>query len=242
MAMLCCASECEHVRGLLVRAGMLNKSLRNCKQPDGRLAIPHLPQAAAELTRPAAEGGAGLAPKYAKGDRDGEEVREVRELRDLVQRGLLAVACVQTLEVAGKVGGKPSPYQRLVSSLLLLLERAAGGGGEGGEAASVKKSVVEGEGAVPRKWEEYKDMIVLPEGALESALWECVAPALLWRTAAEALGVARIAVKGEVDAGRMRQSHVVIKHPPCADGWVTVAQNGLTYTFDVTRVMFSRAT
>ena len=52
----------------------------------------------------------------------------------------------------------------------------------------MQKSVVESEGAVPRKWEEYKDLIVLPEGAFESELWRSVHPALLWQTAAEALG------------------------------------------------------
>jgi tRNA G37 N-methylase Trm5 len=117
---------------------------------------------------------------------------------------------------------------------------AAGGGGELGGRKQRDKSRIELEGAVPRKWEEYSDMIVLPEGSLQSSLWEGIDRKALWRTAAEALGVARLAVKGEVDKGRMRSSHVNLVHPPEADGWVSVTQNGITYTFDVTRVMFSR--
>jgi hypothetical protein len=36
------------------------------------------------------------------------------------------------------------------------------------------------------------------------------------------------------------QSHVTLVHPAGGDGWVKVSQNGLVYSFDVTRVMFSR--
>ena len=34
----------------------------------------------------------------------------------------------------------------------------------------------------------------------------------------------------------MRESHLRVMHPPRGDGWVMVAQNGLKYTFDATKV------
>lgn len=226
MAVLCCASECEQVRGLLVTCKMLDKRFRNCKQPGGRIAIPILPHAAALLAPGAGEAatpGATSAPDL---------------LVDYAQRGLISVESVAALQPAGKGGGKTSPYQRIIAALATLLQSSDGGGVADGQERC--KALVEREGCVPRKWEEYSDMIVLPEQALASRLWEEVPKEVLWRTVAEALGVARLAVKAEVDTGRMRQSHVEIVHPRDADGWVKVAQNGLSYTFDVTRVMFSR--
>ena len=233
MAVLCGASECEHVRGLLVKAGMLNKSFRNTKQPDGRLAIPILPGAAAAL-RAGGEGAGG-------GGWGGGGDEEVGALIAGIEKGLMTVETVEGLQAAGKGGGggKLSPHQRLVAALARLLEEHHGGvkGVQGVQAA---QAVVEAQGNVPRRWEEYADMFVLPEGALKSPLWNGIDENALWSCVAQALGVRRLAVKGEVDTGRMRQSHVSVVHPPGADGWVTVAQNGLTYSFDVGRVMFSR--
>ena len=218
MAVLCCTSECEQVRSMLVKADMLNKNFRNSKQADGRIAIPVTSQAASVLKA------ASTGIVDATSAHDG--------LLDNMRRGIVTVEKVENMQAAGKVGGKMSPYQRLVGALVLLLENVGGGGTR--DAHNLKHAV-ENEGAVPHKWEEYTDMIVLPEGALRSQTWDTISRDKLWMTVAQSLGVTRVAVKGEIDTGRMRQSHVEIMHPSGADGWVKVAQNGLTYTFDVTK-------
>ena len=114
---------------------------------------------------------------------------------------------VDALQPAGKGGGKVSPYQRVIAALTELLQKRQAGDGVK-EQKHVSKAAVESEGGVPRKWEEYSDMVVLPERSLASHIWEGVAEDSLWRTVAEALGVARLAVKAEVDAGPMRLCRV----------------------------------
>jgi hypothetical protein len=65
-------------------------------------------------------------------------------------------------------------------------------------------------------------MWVLPAGSFEGAVWARVEPAALWAEVARALGCGRVAVKAEVDADVMRESHLRVLHPPGADGWVQV--------------------
>jgi hypothetical protein len=95
-------------------------------------------------------------------------------------------------------------------------------------------------GAVPRHWEEYGDLVLLPEGSFATHPWAAMPPDRLWEAVARGLGAGRVALKAEVDCGPMRQSRVALVHPAGGDGWVDVVQNGLRYTWDVTRVMFSR--
>ncbi|EKX45664.1 hypothetical protein GUITHDRAFT_71161, partial [Guillardia theta CCMP2712] len=89
----------------------------------------------------------------------------------------------------------------------------------------------------PRHWEEFGDLILLPEGSFQSSPWDLIAPDALWSAVARALSAKRVAVKAEVDEGRMRQSHVTLKFPPGGDSWVQVTQNGITYSLDICRVI-----
>ena len=156
LAVLCCASECEHVRALLVNAGMLNKNLRNCKQPDGRMAIPITAHAATLLA------GSAASTDTAPESESAPATLEVLELLKRMREGHVTMQPVRNFQAAGKAGGGTlSPYQRLVAALVTLLEGAKGAedrGGQGvGEEArrSQLRSLVESEGGVPRKWEEY---------------------------------------------------------------------------------------
>ncbi|NXI55260.1 TYW2 protein, partial [Chloroceryle aenea] len=89
---------------------------------------------------------------------------------------------------------------------------------------------------VPHAWQRHGDLVVLSEESFRAALWEEQGPAL-WETVALALGARRLAKRGRVLPGGMRSPSVtlLLGH----DGWVEHVDNGIRYTFDVTKCMFS---
>ncbi|KFW86653.1 tRNA wybutosine-synthesizing protein 2, partial [Manacus vitellinus] len=68
--------------------------------------------------------------------------------------------------------------------------------------------------------------------------WDgCVPGPVLWETVASALGARRIARRGRVLPDGMRTPSVTLLLGQ--DGWVEHVDNGIRYTFDVTKCMFS---
>jgi tRNA(Phe) wybutosine-synthesizing methylase Tyw3 len=118
------------------------------------------------------------------------------------------------------------------------------------------------------RYEVVGDVLMLPEQYLSGARWEAVlglttdeqgnmtsttdAAAVRYRqqvfsTLAGCFGLSRVARKAEIDSGPRRESKVRLLHPtvgmpastgPGAEGWVTVWENRIPYSFDITRVMF----
>ncbi|NWX20733.1 TYW2 protein, partial [Aegotheles bennettii] len=92
------------------------------------------------------------------------------------------------------------------------------------------------EGDVPRGWQRHGDMVLLSEDSFRAAPWEKLGPAL-WETVASALGARRLARRGRVLPDGMRSPSVTLLLGQ--DGWVEHVDNGIRYTFDVTKCMFS---
>ncbi|KAM6300238.1 tRNA wybutosine-synthesizing protein 2 homolog [Aegotheles albertisi] len=92
------------------------------------------------------------------------------------------------------------------------------------------------EGDVPRAWQRHGDMVLLSEDSFRAAPWEKLGPAL-WETVASALGARRLARRGRVLPDGMRSPSVTLLLG--RDGWVEHVDNGIRYTFDVTKCMFS---
>jgi tRNA(Phe) wybutosine-synthesizing methylase Tyw3 len=118
------------------------------------------------------------------------------------------------------------------------------------------------------RYEVVGDVLMLPEHYLSGARWEAVlgltvdaegnmtsttdAAAVRYRqqvfsALAGCFGLSRVARKAEIDSGPRRESKVRLLHPtvgmpastgPGAEGWVTVWENRIPYSFDITRVMF----
>jgi tRNA(Phe) wybutosine-synthesizing methylase Tyw3 len=118
------------------------------------------------------------------------------------------------------------------------------------------------------RYEVVGDVLMLPEHYLSGARWEAVlglttgaegnmtsttdASAVRYRqqvfsALAGCFGLGRVARKAEIDSGPRRESKVRLLHPtvgmpastgPGAEGWVTVWENRIPYSFDLTRVMF----
>ncbi|NXJ66531.1 TYW2 protein, partial [Rostratula benghalensis] len=99
------------------------------------------------------------------------------------------------------------------------------------------KSWSEGlEHEVPRAWQRHGDLVLLSEDSFRAVPWEKLGPAL-WETVASALGAQRLARRGRVLPGGMRSPGVTLLLGQ--DGWVEHVDNGIRYTFDVTKCMFS---
>ncbi|NXX17612.1 TYW2 protein, partial [Podargus strigoides] len=89
---------------------------------------------------------------------------------------------------------------------------------------------------VPRTWQRHGDLVLLSEDSFRAAPWERLGPAL-WETVTSALGAQRLARRGRVLPDGMRSPSVTLLLGQ--DGWVEHVDNGIRYTFDVTKCMFS---
>ncbi|XP_027501230.1 tRNA wybutosine-synthesizing protein 2 homolog isoform X2 [Corapipo altera] len=89
---------------------------------------------------------------------------------------------------------------------------------------------------VPHAWQRHGDLVLLSEDSFRAAPWESLGP-VLWETVASALGARRIARRGRVLPDGMRTPSVTLLLGQ--DGWVEHVDNGIRYTFDVTKCMFS---
>ncbi|NXQ63582.1 TYW2 protein, partial [Anthoscopus minutus] len=89
---------------------------------------------------------------------------------------------------------------------------------------------------VPHAWQRHGDLVLLSEDSFKAAAWERLGSAL-WETVASALGARRVARRGRVMPDGTRTPRVTLllgQH-----GWVEHVDNGIRYTFDVTKCMFS---
>ncbi|NXF98979.1 TYW2 protein, partial [Sakesphorus luctuosus] len=89
---------------------------------------------------------------------------------------------------------------------------------------------------VPHAWQRHGDLVLLGEDSFRAAPWERLGLAL-WETVASALGARRVARRGRVLPDGERTPSVTLLLGQ--DGWVEHVDNGIRYTFDVTKCMFS---
>ncbi|XP_067903754.1 tRNA wybutosine-synthesizing protein 2 homolog [Heterodontus francisci] len=89
---------------------------------------------------------------------------------------------------------------------------------------------------LPQVWKRHGDMIVLNENAFQADIWKTLEPEV-WQVVSNALGVKRIAKTGRVSANGFRTPKVTLLLGD--DAWVHHIDNGIRYTFDVTKCMFS---
>lgn len=114
-------------------------------------------------------------------------------------------------------------------------------------------------GNLPEKYELVGDVLMVQEGRLDSPSWRALLEdsgraSSLWAGLADVWGLSRVARKAAIDKGPMRESrvHLLYPYPPTSSdkkpgegdspeyspGWVTVVENGISFGFDMTRVMF----
>jgi tRNA(Phe) wybutosine-synthesizing methylase Tyw3 len=106
---------------------------------------------------------------------------------------------------------------------------------------------------LPSKYERIGDVLMLPEGFFSESFWDSPD---LWRLLCNCFGTTRVARKARVDSGPKRESRVRLLYPRIAEGesdpksvsgsatgpgsagWVSVIEDKIRFSFDITRVMF----
>ena len=89
---------------------------------------------------------------------------------------------------------------------------------------------------LPKRWEKFADVALLPRTAFTEEGWNVVRGPELWSTIASALKVKRVGVIGEI-VGEKRESTVKLLHGE--DDWVVRRENGIDYGYNFTQCMFS---
>lgn len=105
-------------------------------------------------------------------------------------------------------------------------------------------------GNLPKKFEFVGDIMMIPSDTFDCSEWELFLKhnsSAFWTGLAKCFGLSRIARKSKIDSGPKRESNVILLLPPCGQpsetgpssaGWVTVTENSILQSFDITRVMF----
>ncbi|XP_031562038.1 tRNA wybutosine-synthesizing protein 2 homolog isoform X2 [Actinia tenebrosa] len=89
---------------------------------------------------------------------------------------------------------------------------------------------------LPSHWEKHGDLVLLSDQCFLSEEWLHVGNEL-WTVTAEALGAKRLGKKSAIRDNDFRSPSVCLLSG--VDGWVSHVDNGITYTYDVTKCMFS---
>ncbi|CAN6457580.1 unnamed protein product [Victoria cruziana] len=88
----------------------------------------------------------------------------------------------------------------------------------------------------PSRWERLGNVVVLPSSAFSHNIWDSVSTEL-WPIVARSLGAVRVARQGKVLSTGTRDSTLEILVGD--NGWVDHHENGILYSFDSTKCMFS---
>ncbi|CAM5165806.1 unnamed protein product [Natator depressus] len=156
----------------------------------------------------------------------GEKLTEqhLQELREsLPPETTCTLTCIQN-PLPSKAARVQSPARKLCRELQRLVSDSGGRWSD------------ELEDDLPRSWQRHGDLVLLSKDSFRAALWKELGPEL-WETVASALGARRIAKQGRISPDGVRSPTVTLLLGQ--DGWVEHVDNGIRYTFDVTRCMFS---
>ncbi|KAK1304759.1 tRNA wybutosine-synthesizing protein 2/3/4 [Acorus calamus] len=89
---------------------------------------------------------------------------------------------------------------------------------------------------LPTRWERLGDIVVLPVSSFGDPAWDLIGNEL-WPVVAESLGACRLARQGRILPTGTRDSTLDILVGD--NGWVNHHENGIIYSFDATKCMFS---
>ncbi|XP_073406025.1 tRNA wybutosine-synthesizing protein 2 homolog [Dendrobates tinctorius] len=92
------------------------------------------------------------------------------------------------------------------------------------------------ESDLPHSWQQHGDLVVLGKDCFSNPIWRQLGDEL-WSCVARALGAKRLAIQGRVQNDGLRSPNVTLLLGD--SGWVEHKDNGIRYTFDLTKCMFS---
>jgi tRNA G37 N-methylase Trm5 len=94
----------------------------------------------------------------------------------------------------------------------------------------------EADAVIPRHWEMFEDLVLLPATSFQSPVWDSVA-SLLWPVVADTFHVSRVARHGRIQSDQFRSPRLEMLLG--ADTWVRKKENGVVYELDLAKSMFS---
>ncbi|PSS24836.1 TRNA wybutosine-synthesizing protein [Actinidia chinensis var. chinensis] len=89
---------------------------------------------------------------------------------------------------------------------------------------------------LPTRWDRLGDIVVLPVSSFKNPVWDSIGDEL-WPIVSKSLGARRLARQGRVAPTGTRDSTLEILVGD--NGWVDHCENGILYSFDSTKCMFS---
>ncbi|CAH9106433.1 unnamed protein product [Cuscuta epithymum] len=89
---------------------------------------------------------------------------------------------------------------------------------------------------LPSRWERLGDIVVLPRTCFKDPQWDSIGTEL-WSAVAKSLGARRLARQGRISPSGTRDSNLEMLIGD--NGWVHHRENGILYSFDATKCMFS---
>ncbi|XP_071099251.1 tRNA wybutosine-synthesizing protein 2 homolog [Haliotis cracherodii] len=89
---------------------------------------------------------------------------------------------------------------------------------------------------LPSHWEKHGDLILFSNSAFTSDVWSQLGSPL-WKVVCQCLVGSRLARKSSISADGFRSPQVALLYGD--NGWVEHVDNGIRYSYDVTRCMFS---
>ena len=96
---------------------------------------------------------------------------------------------------------------------------------------------------VPKHWEKHDDLIIFPINSFINPIWSNLPKSELWPKAAEILKVKNLAKKSIISDDNFRSPKVELLLTESAenskDFWATKKENGILYTWNITKSMFS---
>ena len=90
---------------------------------------------------------------------------------------------------------------------------------------------------LPKKWETHGDLIMFPDSSFTCKFWDNL-PNHFWTCVADIFSVQRIALKSIIRKDIFRTPNVTLRLG--THGWVEHIDNGIKYTYDITKNMFSK--
>ncbi|XP_040178672.1 tRNA wybutosine-synthesizing protein 2 homolog [Rana temporaria] len=156
-----------------------------------------------------------------------KEKISVSVLRELMEAVAPGSSCRETLiknPVLSKRARVQSPAQKLRMDLCELLEH---------HGILWRRNL---EHDLPHSWQRHGDLVVLSGDCFCDPLWKQLGMEL-WVQVASSLGVKRVAKQGQIQDDGWRTPNVTLLLGD--DGWVEHVDNGIRYSFDVTKCMFS---
>ena len=94
---------------------------------------------------------------------------------------------------------------------------------------------------IPKHWEKHDDLIIFPINSFQNPIWSNFEGGGFWQKVCDILKVTRLAKKSVIinDDFRSPKVQMIFSKSNCENVWATRKENGIFYTWNVTKSMFS---